>query len=44
LTAASCAVEVEARGFRNVAVIAGGFLAWILEGYDVTSTRKEKQR
>jgi rhodanese-related sulfurtransferase len=42
LTAAGRAVEVEAKGFRNVGVVAGGFLAWILEGYDVTSTRKEK--
>jgi rhodanese-related sulfurtransferase len=40
-TAAERAVEIEARGFRNVGVVAGGLLAWILEGYEVVSTRKE---
>jgi rhodanese-related sulfurtransferase len=44
LGAAGRAVEIEARGFRNVAVVSGGLLAWILEGYEVTSTRKEQAR
>ncbi|HEV3029767.1 MAG TPA: rhodanese-like domain-containing protein [Planctomycetota bacterium] len=41
VTAAQRAVEMKARGFRNVGVVAGGFLAWILDGYDVTTTGKE---
>jgi len=43
-TAAERAVEIEARGFRNVGVVAGGLLAWILEGHEVVSTRKEHVR
>jgi len=39
--AAGRAAEMESRGFRNVGVVAGGFLAWILEEYGVTSTREE---
>jgi len=42
--AAGRAAELEARGFRNVAVVRGGLLAWILEGYVVTSTGREQQR
>jgi rhodanese-related sulfurtransferase len=42
--AAGRAVEIESRGFRNVGVVSGGLLAWILEGYEVTSTRKEQAR
>ena len=43
-TAARRAVEMQERGFRNVGVLAGGFLAWILEGYDVTTIRKDAAR
>jgi rhodanese-related sulfurtransferase len=39
-SAAHRAAEFRARGFTNVGVVAGGFLAWILEGYDVTPSRK----
>jgi rhodanese-related sulfurtransferase len=42
--AAGRAVEIEAKGFRNVGVVSGGLLAWILEGYEVVSTRKEHVR
>jgi rhodanese-related sulfurtransferase len=35
---------MEEKGFRNVGVLAGGFLAWILEGYDVTTPRRDKGR
>jgi rhodanese-related sulfurtransferase len=38
--AAHRAAEFKAKGFTNVGVVAGGFLGWILEGYDVTSSRK----
>jgi len=38
--AAYRAAEFKARGFSNVGVVAGGFLAWILEGYDVTRNQK----
>ena len=39
-SAARRAAEFEARGFTNVGVVAGGILGWILEGYEVTSTKK----
>jgi len=44
LAAAGRAVEIEAKGFHNVGVVSGGLLAWILDGYEVTSTRKEQAR
>jgi rhodanese-related sulfurtransferase len=42
-TAAARAVDLQGRGFRNVAVIAGGFLAWIQAGYEVTTAPGARQ-
>lgn len=39
-TAAQRAVDFEAKGFRNVGVVGGGILAWVLEGYELTKTKK----
>jgi 3-mercaptopyruvate sulfurtransferase SseA len=38
VTAAGRAVDFKVRGFENVRVLAGGFLAWIHARYDLTST------
>jgi hypothetical protein len=43
-TAAERAVEFEARGFRDVGVVASGLRASILEGYLLVSTWKEHVR
>jgi len=39
-TAAQRAVDFEEKGFRSVAVVGGGILAWVLEGYELTRTQK----
>jgi hypothetical protein len=36
VTAARRAVELERRGWTNVAIVDGGILGWIHAGFDVT--------
>ncbi|HZE97508.1 MAG TPA: rhodanese-like domain-containing protein [Planctomycetota bacterium] len=42
-TAAARAADLQEAGFNHVEVINGGLLAWILAGYEVTTTPKERK-